>query len=155
LPSYSAATLKSHLQADPLGLGYAAKIAAGDDNALVALLNSPGSTTVTPATLDKGAFLLNVVAPAALALATKDEATKDKWDRIIRIITGAPSSISVASPVVQALLAQAVADGLLAQPTIDAATRRTATVFEGLFAAGEAATLDRVSPVTAQIRAGN
>jgi hypothetical protein len=140
------AALKQEVTADPLGLGYAARVAAGDDAGVAALLNAaagPGAAAVAVQSMARGDFLL-AIGGAYLALPNLSAAVQAKWDRILAVIRAA-DAVTVASPLVQNLLALAVADGVLAQADVDAVKTRTGSRAEVLFGAGTAVSGSDVS----------
>src|SRR4051812_46610141 len=108
--------LKRELETDPKGVGYATPLALGNDTALADLLNAvtgTGSSTIKDASLPRINFLL-AIAPAYLTLPNLSQVVQSKWDRILAVISAA-DRIDIANPSVQALLAQAVSDGVLSQ----------------------------------------
>lgn len=138
-------TLKIELATDPKGLGYAPLVAVGNDQAVADLLNAktgPGAEAISLAVIPKGDFLLGI-APAAMVLATKDDATQRRWDRLIALAS-ASDQIRVGSPTIQGLLAQAVGEGLLAQGQVDGFTKRVGSRAEVLFGPGAMLTTTQI-----------
>lgn len=74
--AYTLAQLKTELQSDPKGLGYAAPIAAGDDTAVAALVNSTyaGVGTVWRSSVPVADFL------AALVWSEVSTFTQTQWE---------------------------------------------------------------------------
>jgi hypothetical protein len=139
------AVLKTELQTDPRGMDYATPRAAGNDTTLADLLNSPtgaGSGTVTVPSLARNDFLL-ALAPAYLVLPSLSQALQAKWDRILAVIRAA-DRIDLANPSVQALLAQAVTDGVLTQAQVNALGQRVGSRAEVLFGAGTVVSIQDV-----------
>jgi hypothetical protein len=129
--------LKRELETDPKGVGYATPLALGNDTALADLLNAvtgTGSSTIKDASLARSDFLL-AIAPAYLTLPNLSQVVQSKWDRILAVISAA-DRIDIANPSVQALLAQAVSDGVLSQEHVDALGQRAGSRAEVLFGAG-------------------
>jgi hypothetical protein len=122
--------LQSEITNDPLQLGYSGK----SDKEKAALLNlktGPGAGSINNNQVEKSVFLITI-APALLVLATKDDATKDKWDRILHVIESV-STVTVSSVTIQTILAVAKLDGLINDATIAAITTRTGSRAEVLF----------------------
>lgn len=126
--------LKNEITTDPLGLGYAGK----DDQTVANLLNAttgPGAATVSLSSVAKDAFVLGI-APQIYANLPNLTATKQQqWRDILNIINGA-AAVDVSSSNAQALLSQAVTDGVLTQAQVNAATQKTGSRAEVLFGAG-------------------
>lgn len=61
------------------------------------------------------------LAPAYLVLASKDDATQRKWDRILDGLLADYTEVRLTDATVQALVGAAVADGLLTQQQAEAA----------------------------------
>lgn len=104
--------IANEINLDPANLGYA-QCVQGDDAAISRLLNAAGYGPVQDAIVTRGDFMLAIM-PVVLALADKDAATQSKWDRVLRAVHSV-ESIRIQSPVVQAALQYAIADGLMNQ----------------------------------------
>lgn len=139
------AALKAEIEADPKGLGYAAKVRAGDDAGLAGLLNArtgPGAGPVALASVSRDEFL-RALRPAYLKLPTKDDPTQAKWDRILAPInSGGPVTVDATTV---DLLAAAVSDGILTAPEAEAAWHRVGSRAEVLFGAGTVASNTDIS----------
>ncbi len=97
----TASEIRSELQADPAGLGYAAHLAAREDATLAALLNNPSLGTPLPKPVPIGQFAL---AAAGIGLRAKIEAGSLTTDppaglckTLLELITVSPH-ISVFDP---------------------------------------------------------
>jgi hypothetical protein len=145
------AALKAEIQADPEGIGYAPHAAAQDDAAVAGLLNAPtgpGAAPIALSYVSRDDFL-KAILPAFLVLPTlatpagSPETIQAKWDRILNMVSsGAGVTINAQ---VQALLAQAVADGVLTQAESDAVWHRTGSRAEVLWGPGAVVTPAQVS----------
>jgi hypothetical protein len=129
--------LKAELDTDPLALGYAALVTAGDDPAICEILNAAtgegvGAVAMTDRT--KGEFLL-AVAPAVLGLASLSDTLQRKWDRMLGLLT-ATDTVEVGHPGVSALLDVAVIDGVLTADQKAAILTRPGSRAEVLFGPG-------------------
>lgn len=146
LTAPQSAALAAELKADPLALGYADAIRAGNDQAVADLLNDragKGAAPVALASVTRAQFLAGIL-PAILALAGKDDATQRKWDRIIGA-AAAVDSVIVADPNIAAVYQMAIGDGLLSADQVAAATNRLGSRAEVLFGADAAVTTSDVS----------
>lgn len=142
MADYTPANLRSELQSDPAGLGYAALIAAGNDAAIMAAINSPtgpGAASIPLTSIPRDSFMTSLL-PAYLTLASKDAATQAKWDRILGVLNN--STIIAPNP---GLFAIAIADGLLSQAQADACWHRVGSRAESLWGAGLAVSLSDIS----------
>jgi hypothetical protein len=127
--------LAAEINIDPLGLGFAALVASGDDRGIADALNSlaaPGAALVTMSSMTRDQFLTAIL-PAALVLATKDAPTQAKWDRLIAL---ARSADAIEPAVVTPLVAMAQGDGLLTTDQAAAIGKRTGSRAEVLWGAG-------------------
>ncbi len=131
--------LQTELSTDPENLGYAALVAAGSDSGLVDLLNAVGSGSayvVTVTTLTKDQALV-ATTPIVFAI-TRASILPDAniiayWSSMLDHLRAA-DQIDV--PTVAALLDGAIADGVLTQDQVTAATTRQGSRAEVLFGAG-------------------
>jgi hypothetical protein len=118
---------------------------AQDDGAVADLLNSttgPGAATIALSFVSRDDFL-KAILPAFLVLPTLPADVQSKWDRILNMIN-AGAGVTINAPV-QALLAQAVTDGVLTQEEADAVWHRTGSRAEVLGGPGTVVTPDQVS----------
>lgn len=139
------AQLRAELTSDPAKVGYSAALAARNDVALAAALNSragPGATPVNESKVSRDDFLIGL-RPALLALPGKDDATQRKWDRILGTVHSADAVTIDAMTI--ALLSAAVADGLLTQTQSLAIYQRAGSRAESLWGAGVVVPVDQVS----------
>jgi hypothetical protein len=139
------AALKAEIQGDPKGLDYGPHAVAQDDGAVADLINSttgPGAATIALSFVSRDDFL-KAILPAFLVLPTLPADVQSKWDRILNMIN-AGAGVTINAPV-QALLAQAVTDGVLTQEEADAVWHRTGSRAEVLGGPGTVVTPDQVS----------
>lgn len=126
------AALKAEIQTGPHAAALASFVAAGNDVAIAAFLNSPtgpGSGTVTLTTLDRQ-LLLRALVPVAIVLASKTTAVQAKWDRIINMLR----DLETITPVeIDAILTLAVTDTLLTAGAVTAIKTRIGSRAEVLF----------------------
>jgi hypothetical protein len=92
---------------------------------LVDLLNAPGSGTLPMLTMSKNDFIRKLITPATIALLGKSAEVKAFWKDIRECVFNSEGTVSVGEPDIQGLLAQAIADGILTQHQITAATTHT------------------------------
>lgn len=127
--------LKTEIETDPLNLGYASRVAVGDDEGIATILNDrtgSGSAMISLATATKGEVLLGVT-PVAFTLPSKSNAIQAKWGLALQLLAAATTDIPVSSEPVASMLAAAVSDGVLTQAQIDAFTKRRGSRAEVLF----------------------
>lgn len=137
--SINHAALAAEIQNDPLSLGYADRVSAGDDAGLASLLNLVrDSITVKDDLMSRSDFQLAVL-PAVLGIDALSGALKAKWERIFQIIN-ASETVRIGHPSVAALLTAAVTDGLLTQETANAVGNRKGSRAEALFGVGTSLT---------------
>jgi hypothetical protein len=139
------AALRAEIQGDPRGLDYGPHAVAQDDGAVADLLNSttgPGAATIALSFVSRDDFL-KAILPAFLVIPNLPANIQAKWDRILNMIN-AGAGVTINAPV-QALLAQAVTDGVLTQEEADAVWHRTGSRAEVLFGPGTVVTPDQVS----------
>lgn len=128
------ASLVTEVTTDPKQLGLPALLADGNHQGIADRLNARTGAGVEPvdlATLSRDDFLLGI-APALLVLPNLTADVQAKWDRILAVVAAA-GSIRVGSETVRALLAAAVADGLMDEPTVAALTTRPGSRAEKVF----------------------
>lgn len=136
--------LKSEIESDPKGIGYATHIRGGACGTIADLLNAttgPGAGTITLAWQRRDPFLTGLIGPL-LVLATKDSATQAKWDRILATLRAA-EWIDVSKAI--QLLGLAQADGLIDDDGIAALTTRVGSRAEVLFGDGASVTYQQVA----------
>jgi hypothetical protein len=129
--------LKNEITNDPLSLGYAVFVTAGNDAAIAAILNmatGPGAATVTDATMPRDDFML-AITPSLISLPGLSTTIQSKWDRILAVVRAA-DTINISDPAIQALLGASVADGVLTSDQVAAIGQRTGSRAEVLFGAG-------------------
>jgi hypothetical protein len=139
------AALRAEIQGDPRGLDYGPHAVAQDDGAVADLLNSttgPGAATIALSFVSRDDFL-KAILPAFLVIPNLPANIQAKWDRILNMIN-AGAGVTINAPV-QALLAQAVTDGVLTQEQADAVWHRTGSRAEVLGGPGTVVTPDQVS----------
>jgi hypothetical protein len=139
------AALRAEIQGDPRGLDYGPHAVAQDDGAVADLINSttgPGAATIALSFVSRDDFL-KAILPAFLVIPTLPADVQAKWDRILNMIN-AGAGVTINAPV-QALLAQAVTDGVLTQEQADAVWHRTGSRAEVLGGPGTVVTPDQVS----------
>lgn len=130
----------SELENDPLGLGYAALLdlgdadASGDDAAVAALLNAPGSDRLPRESIPAGFIAKAILLPAQLILAGND-ALQAKWGKVLETLAKVPG-LDAREPHVVKMLGDLLADGLITQEAADNLATRPATRAESLFGAG-------------------
>lgn len=133
--------LKSELQTDPLAIGYAPYVTAGNDNECAALINAltgPGAATITIPSYSSDAFATGIL-PAVMALGAATTALQTKWQYVLQTaLSRQLIQYAAASPLLSAL----VADGLLTSAQVTAFTTRIGGRAEFLWGAGT-----QVSPV--------
>lgn len=115
--------LKAEIQTGPHAAAMAAFVTSGNDTAIAAFLNSQtgaGSGTVTLANMDRQR-LLRALVPVSLALASRTDAVKTKWDRIINMLRDI-DTIPMAE--IDAILSLAVTDTLLTAANVTAIKTR-------------------------------
>lgn len=137
--------LHTEISTDPLALGYAPYVAAGNDGAIAVLLNAPtgvGAATISITTLSRGAVLRGVI-PATDQLASGltlagvaiPTAVSNKWASRFAALRGADPSMAM-DAILMGMLGQLVTDGLMTQPYIDAFTKRIGSRAEVLWGMG-------------------
>lgn len=128
--------LKSEITTDPLALGYAPYVTAGNDNAVTGLLNAlngAGAATVTLLSMSHDSFAL-MIAPAVMALGSATAALQAKWNPMLNLVSGI--SLASLTPMVMGMLNGLVTDGLLTAAEITAGTTRTGSRAEVLWGVG-------------------
>ena len=139
------AALKNEISTDPLALGYAPYVTAGNDGAIAILLNALtglGAATISITTLSRGAILRGTI-PAndqlasgmTLANVAISAAVSNKWASRFAALRGADPTMTM-DATLMGLLGQLVTDGLMTQPYIDAFTKRTGSRAEVLWGMG-------------------
>ncbi len=148
----TASEIRSELQADPAGLGYSAHVAARDDTALAAMLNSPSFGATMPKPVAIGQFAL---AAAGIGLRAKIEAGSLTTDppaglckTLLELITVSPH-ISVFDPLNGLALMTTLKDAgiITAQDAgiVTAIVTQPASRAENLWGVGAAVSVDQVS----------
>ena len=144
------AALASELSTDPASMGYAALIAAGNVNGIVALINSltsPGAATITLSSVPKNTFLAGTLAAAVrlgVGIGTDNQtqlsaAILAKWGAVFSQARAAdPGSAIDLTLMTSAALGNPVTDLVMAQAEYTALTSRTGTRAEVLWGAGTA-----------------
>jgi hypothetical protein len=129
--------LKNEITTDPLGLGYALFVSAGNDQAVVDLLNTttgPSAAQVSLPYLSRTTFL-GAILPATLVLPTLSADLQSKWGRILAVVR-ASDGVDLTDSGVQGLIALAAGDGVLTSDQAAAIGKRTGSRAEVLFGAG-------------------
>lgn len=129
------AALKSELQTDPKTLGYAAFVSERGAVGIAGLVNAltgAGTGVINVSQVSKDTFVLAIAPEIYANLSTLSATKQQQWRDILGIINGA-ATVDVSSANVQALLNQAIADTLLTQAQINAATQRTGSRAEVLW----------------------
>jgi hypothetical protein len=128
------AALKTELQTDPLNLGYATPLAAGNCTTPASLLNAltgPGAATITLTSMTNQQFVtafLPYLGNVFTLSAPKQAFYSMIWDAVL-----AMSTISFANASVTGLMEQAVTDNLMTSPQATALTQRIGSRAEVLF----------------------
>ena len=138
--------LKNEITNDPLNLGYAVFVTAGNDQAIADLLNmatGPGAGTVAMSSMSRDDFMMAIV-PALVTLPNLSATIQSKWDRILAVVRAA-DTIFVSDSSIQALLGAAVADGVLTSDQVSVIGQRTGARAEVLFGAGTVITNTDIS----------
>lgn len=141
------ASLYAELSTDPAGLGYAPFIATRDDGGLLLLLLDPAGPGAGPVPVyyrPKPELLLGL-RPAIARLSTVSEVIQKKWDRRLAAIY-AVDGLVLDGPTL-ADFAEAITDGIMTQPEVDALTSRVGNRVEVLAGAGAVVSIDQLSAV--------
>lgn len=131
------AQLKSELQNDLAGLGYATPLEAGNLTTVAALANGPGGE-VYLTSVSKGQFAFGLL-PLLANLAKTDAATQSRWDRVLQPLL-ALDSIDLTDTNVRAVLGAAVKESLLSRKQLAALTTKLGSRAEVLFGVGTVVT---------------
>jgi hypothetical protein len=138
--------LKNEITNDPLNLGYAVFVTAGNDQAIADLLNAAtgvGAATVTVPAMSRDNFMTAII-PALIVLPALSTTIQSKWDRILAVVRAA-SIINISDPSIQALLGAAVSDNVLTSDQVSVIGQRTGSRAEVLFGAGTTVTNSDIS----------
>lgn len=138
--------LKAEIQNDPVPMGYAPLIAAGDDAGIADLLNSrkpPGAAVITLDVVDQSRVLPLALTMMKSAAVLADANKKTRWVETAKIFVIAPS-IPTAQAQVTQTFQDAVTDGVLTQQQLNGLRQRTGSRAEVLFGQGVAVTADDV-----------
>ena len=143
---FTSAALLSELTTDPLGLGYAPLVAAGNHAGLAGLLNAltgPGAATVTLLTVPKSAFASTLALAIGRVYAPGFAGNIPYWQAVLTLWTSL-DSVVVADPGTQAVIAAAIPAGVLLPAEVAALTQRTGSRAEVLWGAGAAVSFEQV-----------
>jgi hypothetical protein len=135
--------LKKEITNDPLELGYAPFVSAGNDQAIAGLLNKatgPDAGQVYASAMSRDDFMLAFI-PALITLPNLSATIQSKWDRILGVIRAA-DTINISNSSIQALLGEAVSDGVLTSEQTSIIGQRTGSRAEVLFGAGTTLGID-------------
>lgn len=146
--------LKTEIQADPMALGYAPYVAAGNDIAIADLLNAltgPGAAAISRQSITRGAFIDGIIPGTdqlSSGVSTSNtpftQAQKDRW-------TFRFNGLGSGDPVIKldarkmGMLNQIVNEGIMTQAQIDAFTKRTGSRAEVLWGEGVTITANDVA----------
>lgn len=130
--------LHAELTTDPIALGYAPYVAAGNDNQCAAIINAltgPGTASIALPSMTHDEFAL-LIAPVVMALGGSTAALQAKWTPMLNLISGV--SVVVLNSTVMGMLSALSADFPAQLPTssITAATTRIGSRAEVRWGAG-------------------
>lgn len=134
------AALHTELTTDPVSVGYASALAAGNDNDCAALLNAQtgvGAATISLPSLTHDEFAM-MIAPAVFALGQATSALQTKWTPMLNLVSGVQTIQLNAT--IMGLLNQLVTDGLLTAAELSAGITRTGSRAEVLLGVGAVVT---------------
>ncbi|GBL46222.1 hypothetical protein SFMTTN_2035 [Sulfuriferula multivorans] len=134
----SDAQLNTELTTDPMALGYAPYVTAGNDNECAALINAltgPGAATISLPSISHDTFAL-LIAPVVMALSGATTALQAKWTPMLNLIIGV--TVVTLDATVLGLLSALSMDFPTYLPTasITAATSRIGSRAEVLWGSG-------------------
>lgn len=130
------AALHAELTTDPMSVGYASALSAGNDAHCAAMLNAltgPGAGNVTLSSMSHDEFAL-MIAPAVFALGQSTQTLQTKWTPMLNLISGV-TTVDL-NPSILGIVGQLVTDGLMAQAQIDDGITRPGSRAEILWGVG-------------------